>query len=147
MGSGTWSPTIVDQTCHGCGRLRVRHPPSSSNGETLVGFSDSRVTADQGIQPRVGSGRVIGPWRSASGVAPSTVTSSMTATGHSWMQIEQPMHSPTWTGCSMIQGRGTPPGPASIPALSGRVMSRAWTGQTSMQIPQLMHSLWSMSIR
>ena len=73
------------------------------------------MTADHGIHPVVGSGRVIGPWRSASGVGPSTVTRSMTSTGHSRMQIEQPMHSPTWTGCSIVHGSGPPPGPASMP--------------------------------
>ena len=54
------------------------------------------------------------------------------------MQIEQPMHSPTWTGYSIIQRSGLPLAPpASTPGRSGRVMSSASTGQTSMQIPQL----------
>ena len=138
FGSGTSPGTIVDQTCQGFGRLRVRQPPSSSHGETFVGFRASRVTDDQGIQPRPGSGRVIGPWRGASGVGPSTVASDITTTGHSTMQIEQPMHSPTWMGCSIVQRSGPPPGPASMPGWSGRLMSRACTGQTSMQTPQLM---------
>ena len=30
----------------------------------------------------------------------------MTSTGHSRMQIEQPMHSPTWTGYSIVQRSG-----------------------------------------
>ena len=70
----------------------------------------------------------------------------MTATGHSRMQIEQPMHSPTWTGYSIIQRRGPPPPTASTPGRSGRVMSSASTGQTSMHTPQLKQPPRSTSI-
>ena len=96
------------------------------------------MTDDHGIQPEVGRGRSIGPWRGASGVGPSTVSRVITTTGHSRMQIEQPMHSPTWTGCSIIHGSGPSPQTASTPGRSGRDMSSASTGHTSMQTPQLM---------
>ena len=72
---------------------------------------------------------------------------TITTTGHSWMQMEQPMHSPTWMGNSIIQRNGEPPKVASTPGWSGRVMSRACTGHTSMQTPQLMQFPWSIVIR
>ena len=92
-------------------------------------------------------GRWIGPWRGASGVGPATVVRVITETGHSRMQIEHPTHSPTWIGCSINHGIGPWPGPASTPGDWGRDMSSASTGQTSMQIPQLMQFVESMSIR
>ena len=63
----------------------------------------------------------------------------MTTTGHSPMQMPQPMHSPTWTGCSIIHGCGA----AETGRLDARLdracdMSSASTGQVSMQMPQLM---------
>ncbi len=63
------------------------------------------------------------------------------------MQIPQPMHSPTWTGCSIIQLCGAPEPDVSMPATVGLDMSSASTGQVSMQIPQLMHPVRSMSMR
>ncbi len=71
----------------------------------------------------------------------------MTTTGHSPMQIPQPMHSPTWMGCSIIQRCGSPIPAVSMPAVRGRDMSSASTGQVSMQMPQLMQPEWSMSMR
>ena len=93
------------------------------------------------------TGRWIGPWRGASGVGPETVVKVITETGHSRTQIEHPTHSPTWMGRSISQGIGPSPGPASTPGDWGRDMSSASTGQTSMQIPQLMQFDESMSIR
>jgi hypothetical protein len=102
-------------------------------------LSASRVTAESGIHPSViAAGRSIGPWRATSGVGSSITASVITFGGHSRMQMEQPMHSPTWIGCSIIQGNGRPPGPVSTPGPVGRLMSSASTGQTSMQTPQLM---------
>ncbi len=89
----------------------------------------------------------MGPWRAASGVGPSVVARVMTTVGHSRMQIPQPMHSPTWTGRSIIQGRAMPRPAVSIPGPAGLVMSSASTGQTSMQTEQLRQLSWSMSIR
>jgi hypothetical protein len=72
----------------------------------------------------------------------------MTTVGHSRMQMLHPMHSPTWIGCSIIQGSGRArPKPDSMPGPVGRVMSSASTGQTSMQMPQLMQPLSSISMR
>ena len=71
----------------------------------------------------------------------------MTTTGHSPMQIPQPMHSPTWIGCSIIQVWGVPKPAVSMPGPVGRDMSSASTGQVSMQMPQLMQPVWSMSMR
>ena len=106
------------------------------------------MTSERGTQPSAATGRVIGPWRGASGVGPSWTARVMTAGGHSRMQMEQPMHSPTWTGCSIVQGSGRPPAPpTSMPGFSGRCMSSASTGHTSMQMPQVMQLPWSMSIR
>jgi hypothetical protein len=66
-------------------------------------------------------------------------SSVITLTGHSSTQIEQPMHSPTWTGNSIIQSRGrSDVAVVSTPGVLGRLMSSASTGQTSMQTPQLM---------
>ena len=115
------------------------HEAIPSNGETLVRLSDSRVTDDSGIQVLAGdlTGRVTGPCRGASGVGPAVVVSVITATGHSRTQIVQPTHSPTWIGCSISHGIGPTPGEASGPGACGRDMSRL-TGQTSMQVPQLM---------
>ena len=80
----------------------------------------------------------MGPWRGASAVSPGSATRVMTTTGHSPMQMPQPMHSPTWIGCSIIQDCGLPNPLVSMPARSGLDMSRASTGQVSMQMPQLM---------
>ena len=139
-------------TCYG----RIDEEPdnvfqvkSDPHGESWTGFSASRVTAESGIQPSViAAGRSIGPWRATSGVGSSITASVITLGGHSRMQMEQPMHSPTWTGCSIIQGNGLPPSlPTSTPGAAGRLMSSASTGQTSMQTPQLMQLAWSMSMR
>ena len=90
----------------------------------------------------------MGPWRAAIGTGPSIVARLITIGGHSRMQMPQPMHSPTWSGCSMAHGSGAPgPGPVSIPGAFGRVMSSASTGQTSMQMPHVMQPCWSMSMR
>ena len=107
------------------------------------------MISDSGSQPsKAAAGRSMGPWRGASGTDPSTVARVMTLGGHSRMQIPQPMHSPTWSGRSMAHGNGLPgPGPDSMPGTVGRLMSSASTGQTSMQIPQVMHPPWSMSMR
>ena len=98
------------------------------------------MTEDSGIQPLAGdsAGRMIGPWRGASGAWTPVAARVMTDTGHSFTQIEQPTHSPTWIGCSISHGIGPPPGSASMPPAWGRDMSSASTGQTSMHTPQLM---------
>ena len=149
IGDAGPSVTIDCQTCHGSGRERVRQVKRSPNGESWTGLSASRVIADSGIQPpSSGAGRSTGPWRATSGVGSFMTASVITFGGHSRMQMEQPMHSPTWTGCSIIQGNGLPPSlPTSTPGAAGRLMSSASTGQTSMQTPQLMQLAWSMSMR
>ncbi len=58
------------------------------------------------------------------------------------------MHSATWVGYSIIQRSGSElPPPASTPARSGRDMSSACTGHTSMQTPQLKQPLDSIVMR
>ena len=148
LGVGGASWTIVRQTCQGLGRSAVRQAKRSPQGEGCSGLSASRVTAESGTQPssRAG-GRLIGPCRATSGVGPSTVARVITTVGHSRMQMPQPMHSPTWTGRSIIQGCGVPRPAASIPGPAGRLMSRASTGQTSMQTAQLRQFAWSISMR
>ena len=76
-----------------------------------------------------------------------SATSVITTTGHSPMQIPQPMHSPTWIGCSIIHGCSRPRPAVSMPGVNGRDMSSASTGQVSMQMPQLMQPAWLMSMR
>ena len=119
------------------------------NGDGWWGLSPSRVTADSGTQPSPGAAAmVMGPCDGATGVAPATVSRWTTETGHSLTHIVQPMHSPVWTGYSIIQRSGAPgPPESSTPARVGRVMSSACTGQTSMQIPQLMQPPLSMVMR
>src|SRR5579859_2167945 len=68
--------------------------------------------------------------------------------GHSIVHTMQPVHRATCTGNTVIHawaadgvlGRAKS---ASGPCVSGRVMSRQWTGQTSTQTPQLRH--WDLS--
>ena len=137
------------QTCQSFGRSLVRHEKRSPQGETRTGFSDSCVTSPRACQAGAGStGREIGPWRAASGVGPVTESRITTCVGHSRTQMPQPMHSPTWTGNSIIQLKGLPKMPApSTPGRCGRLMSSAWTGQTSMQTPQFRQLLFSIWIR
>jgi hypothetical protein len=89
----------------------------------------------------------MGPWRGCSGVGPATLSRAITSMGHSRTQMPQPMHSPTWTGYSIIQGRGCPKPLVSTPGRWGRLMSSACTGQVSMQMPQLMQPLRSIVMR
>ena len=151
MGVAGASSTIVVQVCHGFGRERVVHVNRSPQGESWRGLSASRVTSDRGCQApsaATGDGRSMGPCRGWSGTSPASVTSDMTFGGHSRMQMPQPMHSPTWSGRSMVHGSGKPgPGPVSMPAACGRLISSASTGHTSMHTPHVMHPRWSMSMR
>ena len=137
--AATSASTIEVQTCHGFGRLRVVQRLTSSNGETLVGLSASRVTAESGIQPPLGCG-------------PLDPALAGRQRGRPVHAVEGHDDDRAFAGCRSSSrctrrpGPGTPsssagaarPGPASTPGRSGRVMSRASTGQTSMHTPQLM---------
>ena len=150
---GTVDPfSFIDrQTCQASVCWAVCHGSRSPHGDGWSRLRTSRVTLDSGSHgwgPVAGaSGRSIGPWRGASAVSPGSATRVMTTTGHSPMQIPQPMHSPTWTGCSIIHAWGLPTPDVSMPGTWGRDMSSASTGQVSMQMPQLMQPVWSISMR
>ena len=49
-----------------------------------------------------------GPGAPRAAPRPSTATSDITLGGHSRMQMPQPMHSPTWSGRSIIHASGRP---------------------------------------
>ncbi len=142
---------IERQTCQASVRSAVSHDSRPPHGDGWSRLRTSRVTDARGSHvsgPAAGTvGRSIGPWRGASFVSPGSATRVMTTTGHSPMQMPQPMHSPTWTGCSIIHGCGRPWPAVSIPGPVGRDMSSASTGHVSMQMPQLMQPVRSMSMR